>query len=264
VAKLTSDQRAELEAEREFLVRSLDDLDAERAEGAMDETTYATLHSDYTARTATVLRTLESGTAPETPKAPPIPKGRRFLVVGAIIVFAGVAAFALTRSSGTRASGGLPSGGVTTPTVAPNSYEGHLAAAERFRAEDIPDQATKEYLAAARLRPQSAEPLTDLAEMLLTRYANGLDNNPELVTEAGTLIDHALRLEPNYAQAYLYRGIVARAQNKPVAQSIADFKHYLQLAPNGPQAAMANSLISQLTAPSTSTTTPGAATTTSP
>ncbi len=258
MAKLTSQQRAELEAEREFLVRSLDDLDAERVEGAIDDATYETLHSDYTARTAAVLRSLASGaTAKESaPRPPPVPPGRRWLIVGAIVVFGGTAAFALAKSSGTRAQGGLPSGGVTVPTAAPNTYQGHLDAALRFRSEGIVDQAVQEYLAAAKLRPKLPDPLVDIADMFLARIAGGLSTDQRLITQAGQLVDQALKIDPKYPPAYIDRALVARAQGKPVSQSVADFRRYLQLDPNGAQAGMARTLIQQLTAPSTSTTTP--------
>jgi hypothetical protein len=266
VAKLTDEERAQLEAEREFLVRSLDDLENERFDSAIDEATYETLHSDYTARAAAVLRTLESGNAPKKEKAPPVPKGRRVFVLAGIAVFAGLAAFTLARSSGTRASGGLPTGGVTTPTAAPTSYAGHLARAEQFRAEGITDQATDQYLAAAKLRPKSAEPLVDIADMLLTRYATGLDNDTRIITESAQLLDHAAQLEPNYGPAFFDKGLLLAAQQKPVAQSVAAFRKYLDVDPTGAQAATARSLIQQLTAPSTTTipSTGGATTTTKP
>ena len=54
--------RGALEAERDFLLRSLDDLDAEREVGNVDDGTYQTLHDDYTARAATIIRSLDAGT----------------------------------------------------------------------------------------------------------------------------------------------------------------------------------------------------------
>ena len=143
---------------------------------------------------------------------------------------------------------------MTTPTAAPNTYEGDLARAEQFRAEDIADQATKEYLAAAKLEPRSPEPITDLADMLLVRFTTGIDNNPQLVTQASSPIDQALKLDPNYGAAYYDRGIV-RGLEKQVAPAVADFRHYLQLDPSGDQVVQAKDFITQLTTPSTSTTT---------
>lgn len=45
--------------EREFLLRSLRDLDAEFAAGDIDEADYHTLRDDYTARAAALLRPAE-------------------------------------------------------------------------------------------------------------------------------------------------------------------------------------------------------------
>ena len=47
-----------LEAEREFLLRSLDDLEAEHDAGNVDDETYRTLHDDYTARAVKNIKTM--------------------------------------------------------------------------------------------------------------------------------------------------------------------------------------------------------------
>ena len=52
-----------LEDQREFLLRSLEDLEREHAAGDVDAHDYATLKDDYTARAAAVLRALEAGHA---------------------------------------------------------------------------------------------------------------------------------------------------------------------------------------------------------
>ena len=46
------DSLAHLEEEREFLLRSLRDLEREREAGDIDDDDYRTLHDDYTARAA--------------------------------------------------------------------------------------------------------------------------------------------------------------------------------------------------------------------
>ncbi len=49
-----------LEQERQFLLRSLADLDAEHVAGDLDDDDYRTLTDQYTARAAAVLRALEA------------------------------------------------------------------------------------------------------------------------------------------------------------------------------------------------------------
>ena len=94
-------RRRDLEAEREFLVRSLEDLEAERDEGGIDQATFATLHSDYTARTAAVLRAIASGDD-RRPKRPPVPREKRVVLYVSIVIFALGTAFALAKTAGTR------------------------------------------------------------------------------------------------------------------------------------------------------------------
>ena len=64
------DELARLEEERGFLLRSLDDLERERAAGDMDDVDYTTLRDGYTARAAAVLRAIEAGRADLPPRRP--------------------------------------------------------------------------------------------------------------------------------------------------------------------------------------------------
>jgi tetratricopeptide (TPR) repeat protein len=57
-----------LEQEREFLLRSLADLDAEYEAGDIDDDDYRTLTDDYTVRAATVLRAIEATKATRSTK----------------------------------------------------------------------------------------------------------------------------------------------------------------------------------------------------
>ena len=58
----------ELEEERDFLLRSLADLEAEHDAHDIDDVDYRNLKDDYTARAAAVLRALES--PPDRPVEP--------------------------------------------------------------------------------------------------------------------------------------------------------------------------------------------------
>src|SRR5687768_8310496 len=105
----TASRREDLEAERDFLLRSLDDLEVERAAGGIDEASYRELHDDYTARAAAVLRTLRDG-VDARPVARAISWQRRALIVGAIVAIAVGAGVALATSLGTRLPGETASG----------------------------------------------------------------------------------------------------------------------------------------------------------
>jgi len=58
-----------LEQEREFLLRSLADLDAEFEAGDIEEDDYRSLTDDYTARTAAVLKAIQAASGPRTRRA---------------------------------------------------------------------------------------------------------------------------------------------------------------------------------------------------
>ena len=58
--RLDPDALAALEDQRDFLLRSLDDLERERAAGDVDERDYETLKDDYTARAARTIRAIDS------------------------------------------------------------------------------------------------------------------------------------------------------------------------------------------------------------
>lgn len=105
-------RRTALEEERDLLLRSLDDLDAEHAAGDLDQDDYEALRDSYTQRAAEVLRQLEKPTAsaaraPAGRKAADDPAGRpklsrRLLALGGLAVFAVVAGLALAQGLGER------------------------------------------------------------------------------------------------------------------------------------------------------------------
>src|SRR5262249_28564282 len=107
------EEREELEARREFLIRSLEDLEAERDAGNIDDDTYERLHGDYTARAAAVLRALDGEKPEPAAEGSQVPAGRRALIIGAIVAFAVVAAVVLgitiaPRLPGQTVTGGAP------------------------------------------------------------------------------------------------------------------------------------------------------------
>src|SRR5919198_2504428 len=98
------DALASLESERDFLLRSIADLETERDAGNLDEERYRALKDGYTARAAAVLRSIEEG-RDAAPAAPPVPKKRKLLTGGAVVAFVVVAALALAAASGKRHDG---------------------------------------------------------------------------------------------------------------------------------------------------------------
>ncbi len=134
-----------LELERDFLLRSLEDLEREHEAGDVDEADYRALKDDYTARAAAAIRALEAGgTRSRRPRAPRSPRG--LLVAAAVVVFAVVAGVLVAQSAGRREAGDVITGDVAQTRTellnqagrlsAQGDYEGALARYEEVLAED--------------------------------------------------------------------------------------------------------------------------------
>lgn len=95
------DRLAGLEEERRYLLRSLKDLEAERAAGDVDEADYQTLKDGYTVRAASVLRQIEAGRRALAPKQPRNWK-RTIVVALAVAAFAVAVGAALASAFGER------------------------------------------------------------------------------------------------------------------------------------------------------------------
>src|SRR5206468_11984275 len=101
---LEPERRRQLEEERDFLMKSLDDLELERESGGIDDESYTELHDDYTARAAAAIRTLRDG-IDMTPPPPPRSRTqtrRRVVLVNTVLVFAIAAGTSLAYALGAR------------------------------------------------------------------------------------------------------------------------------------------------------------------
>ncbi len=105
--RLDPDALAALEEERDFLLRSLDDLERERAAGDIDDVDYDTLRDDYTARAAEVLRAIDEGREALAAGAPAPSRRRRVVTALALLSVAVIAGVLVTQASGRRGSAGL-------------------------------------------------------------------------------------------------------------------------------------------------------------
>jgi hypothetical protein len=104
VTSVDADRLADLEEERRFLLRSIRDLDAERAAGDVDTVDYETLRDGYTKRAADVLRSIEEGRATLPEQRPG--RWRRNLIAGAIVVVVGTGAGILVARAAGQGTGG--------------------------------------------------------------------------------------------------------------------------------------------------------------
>ncbi|MGZ6887350.1 MAG: tetratricopeptide repeat protein [Acidimicrobiia bacterium] len=260
-----------LEDARTFLVRSLDDLESERAEGNVDEGTYARLHADYTARAARVLHRLEGDAVPPAADEPVVTPRRRVLTIGGLVAFAVVAGLALAYGLGARLPGQTITGNQGVSAAAsgvkrqvqdaradvkahPKDPAAHLALARALMADQDGAGALTEFRDAARLDPSNPEPFA---------YSGWLIRLQGFPDQGLTLIDKAIQVRPDYPDARFFRGIILLRDQHDPEGAVAEFRKYLVDAPDSPLAAQVRQLLAEAvdaqkspTSTTTSTTTP--------
>lgn len=231
--------REELQNEREFLLRSLDDLEDEFAAGNIDDDTYKTLHDDYTARAARVIQSLDDGVPRATPEPAEPSRMLRVLTVGGIIVFCVAAAFLLAHAVGERGAGqtitgnGQVASGGANPCKAPKSYDEHVACARSKMGSNDYFTAIQEYTAAVGIDPKQAEPYAYRGWLSALTAANVSDASSRnlLLNRALSDMNQALAVNPNYTDTYVFKGLMLyQIQNKP-KDAVPVFQQFLTLAP---------------------------------
>jgi tetratricopeptide (TPR) repeat protein len=226
-----SDAVADLEEERDFLLRSLDDLERERAAGDVTDDDYRTLRDDYTARAAAVLRAIEAGrseppiepTEPDEPSAtgagPSRPQGRprRRLaaVVAAVALVAAGSGVLVARSSGERTPGQTITG-----TASVDDDRDLLLRAQAAIGSD-PVAALRLYDEVLAGDPDNVEALTYRGWLLYQGTVTG---------EGLASIERALEIDPSFQDALTFRGLIRRQQGD-LEGALADFEAVLDQDP---------------------------------
>jgi tetratricopeptide (TPR) repeat protein len=287
---LDPDDRAQLERERDFLLRSLDDLEREREKGAIDDESYERLHDDYTARAAAVIRTLRDG-VDVRPVAAPTSRRRRVLTVVGIVAFVALVAVTLAAALGARLPGQTSSGntgGSTasggSSTAKGSSGSGSLSVAQRIKrlqralVQNPDDLATRLLLArfleadgdlAGALQQydevlsrnaSSAEAQAQAGRILYLTARAAVKPNPDavdgLIQQAMARLDQAIAIDPSYPDARFFRAIVEANEFGAFAAAQNDLQRYLILAPEGQFGAQARTLLAQVTGILEGTSTP--------
>jgi tetratricopeptide (TPR) repeat protein len=239
------DVLASLESERDFLLRSIQDLESEREAGNLEDDRYRELKDDYTARAAAVLRSIEEG-RDAVPAPPPVPKKQKLLTGGAILVFVVVAAVALAAASGRRqdgqtTTGNAQSGDTRRPALEqqvkdhPEDPAAHLVYARYLLEVQDWTEAVKQYLIAAKLDPKNPEANAYAGWMLFQVATNAEPaQKGELTSSALDRLDLAVAASDTYADAFFFRGMVKFRGIGDAKGAVPDFERFLTLVPEGP------------------------------
>jgi len=243
VNQIASSRRSDLEAERNFLLDSITDLDREHAAGDIDDADYAQLRSDYVRRAALSLRALEEldgGVVVEEASAINALSSwwrfRRYLggrrvriVIGTLAVvslLAGVGLFA-AHLAGVRLPGQSATGTVTQSESAAINQD--LAEATIYANAGAPQTAVLVYEAVLEKEPEQQVALTYAG--WLTRLSGLNAHNAAAVRAGDAQLAAAARLHPSYPDGEGLYGIAVYQDDHDVAAALAAFR---RCAPDKP------------------------------
>lgn len=259
-----------LESERDFLLASLGELEAERAAGDLDEADYQTLHDHYTARAAVVLRAVAAGsvggsapaTSTRTPRrigrprpvrtrrsgatktldatsaglatgdspAPRSPGGRRSMAITLAVVLAVVAV-----AIGTVVTfAGQRRGVAPVSGSIPQGSAGTVGEALALERDGEVVEALKLYDQALRADPGNVEVLA---------YRGWLLKRAGMSDEALASLDRAVAVDPTYPDAHFFRGMVLFQDRQDPAGAVVEFRKFLANDPPAPMVPMVQGVL---------------------
>ena len=198
---MNPDQRAELEEERRFLLRSITDLDREHLYGDVDDNDYRTLRDGYTARAASVLRAIEDGHVEVSQPRPRRPRVFIAWIVGTLLV-ACVAGWLVARTSGQRLPGQAITGGLPGDEVAQK-----LAEARQLLGVN-PQQAIIRYQQVRELDPNNAEALTYMGWLIA-------QSGTSTAAAGAEFLRGAIKIDPTYADPHCFLAITSADYLQP-------------------------------------------------
>ncbi len=207
------DRLAELEEERRFLLRSLDDLDREFEAGDVEEDDYRVLRDGYTSRAAAVIREIEAGRDAAVAPRRPIRWGRVLAVTAAVVGLGVLAGWLVAYYSGQE----VPEGEIATADA------DRVAQLLTEARQSTPLDAIKVYGAVLDIDPGNVEALTYSgwsARIVAVQQEDGVGREA-LLDAAYDKLQQAVATDESYpdAQCFLaimtFRDLGKAAEAKP-------------------------------------------------
>ncbi len=231
----------ELEVERDFLLKSLQDLEDEHAAGDVSDEDYTRLHDRYTARAAEVLRAIDSSEAPATthsleadrtsprgasakPRtAPGRTKAKSPLLVGGVVcLLAGVTVALVFSNTSSRLPGNTATGGVT---LSPGQQvQRELSQAGTLQEEGELAQALQVYQQVLSQDPGNADALSEAG--WLEFEAGVLGSNEKSLEQGESYEQRAVTADPSLPSARAYLGSMYFVEGE-LAQAVVQYSEFL-------------------------------------
>ena len=201
--RLDPDALADLEQERDLLLRSLDDLDREHEAGDLSDADYEALRDDTTRRAADVVRAID-GRRASVAARPPTPRGRLVIAGIGVAVVAVAAGVAVSTASGSREPGTFGSGEVRDLT------DDRLEEASALARSGDVQGALDLYDGVLEDDPQNVEALSERGLLLASlSEAAGL---PDLLVSGRESVEQALAVDPGNPRPLFYLGLIQRLE----------------------------------------------------
>ena len=216
---LDPDALAALEEEREFLLRSLQDLEREHDAGDVDDSDYEELKDDYTARAAAAIRAIDDRTAAVKSLRPQRNWKRTALglvLVGVVAVGAGWIVF---RNAGTRAPGQGLTGDARQDSAnlilqaqgLTGQAQASLQSGDSAKALKQFESAVQAYDKALEISPENVQAMTYRGWVLHTIALNSEPSvGAQFDVQARQYLDEAIAIDPNFSDARVFRAILER------------------------------------------------------
>ncbi len=204
---LSPDRLVELEEERDFLLASLADLEAEHGAGDLSDTDFEQLHADYTVRTADLIRQIEDRNAIVAQSRPRRSKGRTAAWVIGLIVFSIGAGWLLAQAAGERGGDDEITGEID---ASPRQRVFECQQLDQLGEIQEANECFSDVLVDD---PQNVEALAYRGWLLVRTSGSAQrigaeDEAAEILISAKASLDKAVEIDPNYPDARAFRVIV--------------------------------------------------------
>lgn len=228
----------EVEQTRQFIQRSLDDLELEHDAGDIEERDYEALKSKYAARAAEL-----RGATPEAASRRQR-STRAFAVIAVVALVATGAGFALASSSGERVAQAPATGSIDASTT------DRLAQARELLGQRKVLDAIKLYDQIIKTDPTNPEALA---------YRGWIVRLAGLPDDGLKYIERAIAADPAYPDAHFFKGMILWQDMHQPAAAVPEFQLFLASNPPADLVSVVQGALQQAQAAAATSTTVGSA-----
>jgi len=226
---LSPDRLVELEQERDFLLASLADLEAEHAAGDLGDADFEELHADYTVRTADLIREIEDRNVRVAAATPPRSRVRAAAWIVGLVVFAIGAGLLLAQAAGERGVNDEITGEL------PDSPRQRVFECQQLDQQGQVQEANECFSDVLVDDPQNVEALAYRGWLLVRTSLSAArigadDEAAELLIPARESLDRAVEINPAYPDARAFRVVLFNLEGETEA-ACAELEELVALDP---------------------------------